>query len=195
MGARDERRARIQASIEEAALQLFVERGFDDVSIEAIAGASGVSRATVFRYYPNKESILFANWPRDLERLAALLDARPEARNSIVEFRDAVREFANSIESEGDSFRQRSSVAMVDERLNAIALGVRERAARTISKWLSDGAKPSLRQEVLSVVAVESLVLGVRHWRAAATPKPLREHVDEAFEAILQLSSEGNAPS
>ena len=45
-------------AIYQSALELFRKRGFDGASMQEIADQAGVSRATVFNYYPNKEQIL-----------------------------------------------------------------------------------------------------------------------------------------
>jgi AcrR family transcriptional regulator len=41
-----------------AAIDLFLARGFDDVTINEIAEAAGVNRRTFFRYFPSKETIV-----------------------------------------------------------------------------------------------------------------------------------------
>ncbi|MDP9171554.1 MAG: TetR/AcrR family transcriptional regulator [Acidobacteriota bacterium] len=42
----------------QAALDLIVERGIDGVSMDAIAGAAGVSKATVYKHWANKDALL-----------------------------------------------------------------------------------------------------------------------------------------
>jgi TetR/AcrR family transcriptional regulator, mexJK operon transcriptional repressor len=44
----------------DAARQLFLERGVDGASTDGIAGAAGVSKETLYRYYPSKEELLVA---------------------------------------------------------------------------------------------------------------------------------------
>ena len=44
-----------------AAIALFVERGYDGTTMEAIADRAGVARASVFNYFPRKQAIL-AEW-------------------------------------------------------------------------------------------------------------------------------------
>jgi AcrR family transcriptional regulator len=41
-----------------AALELFGERGIDATSMDAIAQSSGVSKATIYNHWPNKEALL-----------------------------------------------------------------------------------------------------------------------------------------
>lgn len=48
-------------SIQEHALDLFDERGFDAVTIEEIAGAAEVSASTVYRYFDTKEGLIVSD--------------------------------------------------------------------------------------------------------------------------------------
>ena len=58
--------------LQEAALELFVEQSFHEVSVAAIAGRAGLTERTFFRHYATKEDVLFADGPAILE---AILDA------------------------------------------------------------------------------------------------------------------------
>jgi AcrR family transcriptional regulator len=53
------RQSNRKARIVEAASQLVVKRGLDDLSLTAIAQAAGISKGTLYYYYPTKESIIF----------------------------------------------------------------------------------------------------------------------------------------
>jgi len=61
------------AEIEQAAFRLFAERGFDETTLDAIAEAVGVSRRTLFRYYPSKNDIPWGQFDQTLEHFRALL--------------------------------------------------------------------------------------------------------------------------
>lgn len=58
-----------------AAQQLFLEKGFDETSVEDIATAVGVSRRTFFRYFPTKADVLWVESPSELARLRDSLAA------------------------------------------------------------------------------------------------------------------------
>jgi AcrR family transcriptional regulator len=65
--ARKRRKAR--AMIVSAAFQLFAEHGFDNVTVAAIAERAEVGRTTFFRYFGDKQQVLFADEGAEVERL------------------------------------------------------------------------------------------------------------------------------
>ena len=50
---------KMRTTISDVATGLFIERGFDNVTIVEIAEAAGVSAMTVFNYFPKKEDLFF----------------------------------------------------------------------------------------------------------------------------------------
>lgn len=65
------------AAIEQAAFELFARHGFENTTTEAIAQAAGVSRRTLFRYYPSKNDIPWGQFGRTLDQFRDLLHAMP----------------------------------------------------------------------------------------------------------------------
>jgi AcrR family transcriptional regulator len=72
MGLRESKKLRIRQEIADQAMQLFVARGFDRVTVADVAQAADVSQKTVFNYFPTKEDLFFDEVPA---REAALVDA------------------------------------------------------------------------------------------------------------------------
>jgi mycofactocin system transcriptional regulator len=66
------------AQIEQAAFRLFAERGFDDTTLGAIAAEVGVSRRTLFNYYPSKNDIPWGQFDQTLDHFRTLLEQQPE---------------------------------------------------------------------------------------------------------------------
>ncbi|MEU9559440.1 TetR/AcrR family transcriptional regulator [Streptomyces fumanus] len=90
VGRRERKKAATRQAIADAALRLFLERGYDDVGIREIADAADVSTTTLFKHFPGKEALVFDR-EADLEAglLAAVRD-RPRGRS----IPDALREHA-----------------------------------------------------------------------------------------------------
>src|SRR4051794_33541689 len=59
----------------ETAARFFAERGFPGASMSDLARECGISKALVYHYYTNKESLLFDITERYMARLVALCDA------------------------------------------------------------------------------------------------------------------------
>lgn len=71
-GLRERKKQMTREAIASAAFDLFVEHGFDSVTVAAVARRATVSEATVFNYFPTKEDLVFG---RLEEFEAALVEA------------------------------------------------------------------------------------------------------------------------
>jgi AcrR family transcriptional regulator len=78
--------------VEAVALRLFDERGFDQVTVEEIAAAAGISVRTFYRYFPTKDTVFQVQIDRRSEALRAALDARPVVEAPLQSLRVALRE-------------------------------------------------------------------------------------------------------
>ena len=56
---RSRKRLATRQAISDVATRLFVERGFDHVTVDEIAAAADVGRMTVFNHFPRKEDMFF----------------------------------------------------------------------------------------------------------------------------------------
>ncbi|MGX1758379.1 TetR/AcrR family transcriptional regulator [Streptomyces lydicus] len=58
-GRRERKKARTRKSLADAALELFLDRGYDQVSVKDVADAADVSVTTLFKHFPSKEALVF----------------------------------------------------------------------------------------------------------------------------------------
>jgi AcrR family transcriptional regulator len=90
-GLRARKRREVRQRLSDTATRLFLERGFDAVSVEEVARAADVSRATVFNYFECKEDLLLDRAPELAEHVGrALKAARPAG--ALPALRDALLE-------------------------------------------------------------------------------------------------------
>ncbi|MEU2023708.1 TetR family transcriptional regulator [Streptomyces sp. NPDC016469] len=81
MGRRERKKAATRQAIADAALHLFLERGYDDVGIREIADAADVSTTTLFKHFPVKEALVFDEDADHRARLLAAVRERPEGQS------------------------------------------------------------------------------------------------------------------
>ncbi|MCS0499299.1 TetR/AcrR family transcriptional regulator [Protaetiibacter mangrovi] len=77
MGRRERKKAATRKAISDAATLMFIERGFDEVSIREIAEAADVSPTTVFAHFAQKEAIIFDEDDEQREQLVSAVRDRP----------------------------------------------------------------------------------------------------------------------
>jgi AcrR family transcriptional regulator len=81
MGRRERKKAATRQAIADAAMRLFLERGYDDVGIREIADAADVSTTTLFKHFPVKEALVFDEDADQEARLLAAVRERPEGQS------------------------------------------------------------------------------------------------------------------
>ncbi|WP_309062574.1 TetR family transcriptional regulator [Streptomyces sp.] len=57
-GLRERKKRRMYRTVSDTAIRLFLERGFDAVSVAEVAAAAEISKPTLFRYFPAKEDLV-----------------------------------------------------------------------------------------------------------------------------------------
>ncbi|WP_298571251.1 TetR family transcriptional regulator, partial [Streptomyces luteogriseus] len=57
-GLRERKKQRMYETVSDIAVRLFMEKGFDAVSVAEVAAAAEISKPTLFRYFPAKEDLV-----------------------------------------------------------------------------------------------------------------------------------------
>jgi AcrR family transcriptional regulator len=84
---RERKKAETRQRIADLATPMFIERGFDNVTINEIADAAGVSKVTVFNYFPRKEDIFFDRFPQVRDLLTQAIEGRGTAETPVAALR------------------------------------------------------------------------------------------------------------
>jgi TetR/AcrR family transcriptional regulator, regulator of mycofactocin system len=90
---RPPRRATSVADLSHVGLRLFIERGFDETTVDDIAAAAGIGRRTFFRYFASKNDLPWGDFEALVERMRACLKETPDDVPTIAALRRAVIEF------------------------------------------------------------------------------------------------------
>jgi AcrR family transcriptional regulator len=136
------------AEVEAVALELFADRGFDNVTVEEVAAAAQISVRTFYRYFPTKEHVLQVQIDRRNAAIIDALAARPESETALESLRAALGE----VVAAEDAVRLRRWVGIVASTpgvTNSVIGGVVQKGHRTFAEHLgarlgqpSDGLVP-----------------------------------------------------
>jgi len=75
-GLRERKKARTRSGISAAAIALFLERGYDQVSVAEVAEAAEVSKRTLFAYFPTKDDLVLHRFADHEDEPARVVRAR-----------------------------------------------------------------------------------------------------------------------
>jgi AcrR family transcriptional regulator len=77
IGIRERTRRAVMAELTVIAQDLFLERGYEGTTVDAIASAAGMSKRTFFRYFGSKEDVVIGKYELFGDRMADALRDRP----------------------------------------------------------------------------------------------------------------------
>jgi AcrR family transcriptional regulator len=97
---RTRKRLRTRLAIQDAAFELFAERGYRETTIKAIADRADVAPRTVTVHFATKEELLFDAEPFRPESLAAALDARGPKQSALDALRNWMASTMHELESQ-----------------------------------------------------------------------------------------------
>jgi AcrR family transcriptional regulator len=124
-GVRENKKRRTRQLIEESAVALFAERGYDDVTMAEVARRADVSSATVFNHFATKDALIFSGLERFECELLDVIRARPVTESLPQAFRSFVLAMNGSLTSSApDAMRRLRTIAEIIE--SSVALRGRE---------------------------------------------------------------------
>lgn len=138
---RSRKRLATRLEISNAATRLFIERGFDKVTVDDIAEAADVGRMTVFNHFPRKEDMFFDRDEEGREMLRAALRQRDPAMAPL----EALRMLAHRLVAEQRpavefSARSQGFVEAIEgsESLKARARQIRDELTAVVALALAE---------------------------------------------------------
>lgn len=168
-----------------AAFQLFLERGYEETTVDDIVALAGVGRRSFFRYFPSKEDVVFPDHERCLADMTAFLSEEAGADDPVQRVCDAAR-LVLRMYAENPTFSvQRYRLTRKVPGLRAYELSVVWRYERALAEYLrghSTGPRAdTLRADVVAAAVVAAHNNALRSWLRSDGKGNAAEAVDHAL--------------
>ena len=177
-----------RAMLEEAAGELFLERGYAATSVADITQRAGVSRSTFFNYFPAKSDLLWAGFDERATTLRATLaeDARDPVGSAADVVAAALRTLAADLPAEhvALAFTQADTMGLGED----LRLAAARRAAdlgTAIGDYATGRGVEPLHARVAGAAWAGALVAAVEAWaHAGAERTRLPDLLDRALAPV-----------
>jgi AcrR family transcriptional regulator len=185
-GRRERKKLQTRRALQEAALRLVVERGFDHVTVEDIADAADVSKRTFFNYFTSKEAAVIGADPEAPAAIRASLAKRPQDEPPLKTLQAVLGEMAAEYTGTRSDWMSRRDLIRSDPRLLTASMAQWSELERTLVQTISArvGLDPErdLYPGLLVSAAVGAMRVAAMRWRAGEGA--LSDLIAQAFEML-----------
>jgi AcrR family transcriptional regulator len=104
-GLRDRKKEMTRRAVQKVAMNLFARQGYAATSVEQIAGAADISPATFYRYYQDKEDVVFSlDYSSFIEKVVS---ARPDSESLAATIQALLKQLGEWFEADRDLYLTR----------------------------------------------------------------------------------------
>lgn len=171
--------------LEEAALELYAERGYDRTTVAQIAERAGLTERTFYRHFADKREVLFAGGPVLEEALVASVRAAPAGAAPYDVVAGALATAASFLDDERRAIApRRQAVIEAHPELRERELGkMASWAAALAGALVEQGAEPRVAG-LVAQTGVAVFRVAFETWVADPEGQDLTEVLREMFEEL-----------
>ena len=175
--------------LERAALDLFLERGFDQTTVPQITARAGLTTRTFFRHFADKREVLFAGEDEVPALVAELIAQAPASMGPMEVIRWGFRTIAATLfQDRVDYLRRRRAVIDGNEGLRERELGKLANLSASIARGFQARGVDDLHAVLAAETAVTVFKVAVRRW-IDQTDGDLLAIIAETIDALTDVTS------
>lgn len=190
-GLRERKKTRTRLDIIRAATGLFVTKGFDQTTMDDIAEAAEVSRSTLFRYFGNKEAMVFPHQDDRLGVFVKILSDPQAGESPFATVRRGLLRLAEVFYAAREELAVQQQIVSSSPYLTARELALYDEWERVIRAAVVDPCKGSADQAGRAKVASSAIFATVRTAMTEWLQEGCRENLVEKARRVLELMEEG----
>jgi AcrR family transcriptional regulator len=169
--------------LEQAALELYIERGFDQTTVAEIAKRAGLTERTFFRHFADKREVLFGGQSALQDLVASTVAGAPDSAAPIDAVATALEAAGVLLQERRESARQRQAVIAANAELQERELiklaSLASVMAGTLRRRGVTDPAASLTAEAGIAVFKIAFQLWINETSRRELPQLIRESLDE----------------
>ena len=173
-----------------AAMELYLERGFENTTVAEIAERAGLTERTFFRHFADKREVLFSG-SADLQQLLAQgVAGAPEAAPPIDAVRAALEAVGAVIQQRGDWSKQRQQVISANPELRERELIKLASLATAVAETLR--RQRGVKEPIASLTAeagIAAFKVAFEGWVQQPTKRDLPRMIGESIEQLKAVTT------
>lgn len=178
--------------LQEAALALFAERGFDQITAAEIAARAGLTERTFFRHFADKREVLFGGANVLEERILAGVIGAPPAAGPLEAVSRGLDSAAEMLgESRRDLARQRHAVITANPELRERELAKLAHCAAGITRALCDRGVNEQQANLAAETGMTVLRVALKQWASGTDKRELAAVMRDCVAELRSLATAG----
>ncbi|GII23446.1 TetR/AcrR family transcriptional regulator [Planosporangium mesophilum] len=183
-GLRERKKAATRRALHEAALRLAVERGLDNVTVEAIADSVDLSRRTFSNYFAGKEDAVLYGFEQGLGTLLELVRVRPAEEPTWTALRNAFHDLGPQYGERGPEWLTEIRLIRQHPSLLARQLAAIAHFERDLAQTIAERQADPMRARVMAATFLTGIRLGTQLWLDEPRTRPLTDVVDDVLDEM-----------
>jgi AcrR family transcriptional regulator len=180
--------------LQEAALALYTEHGYDQTTTAQIAARAGLSERTFFRHFADKREVLFGGSGHLGERIVAAVAGAPAGSSPLDAVAAGLDAAARMLgEFRRDLTRQRQAVIDATPELRERELAKLDDYAAAVRAALSERGVDQLQATLAAEAGMSILRVAMQQWAADGEARDLATIVRDCVTQLRSLLTTGRA--
>jgi AcrR family transcriptional regulator len=175
--------------LEQAALELFGERGFDQTTAAEIAKRAGVTERTFFRHYADKREVLFGGAHMLQDILATAVTEAPPGASPIDATAEAIAAFGTFMQERREFARQRQTVIDANPELRERELAKLSSLASALTDALRGRGVTDTAARLAAQAGIAVLHVAFETWIKNPHENDLSQVIRESFAELRAVTA------
>ncbi len=181
--------------LEQAAMELYTERGFEQTTVAEIAERAGLTKRTFFRHYADKRDVLFAGAASLQERVVGAVAAAPDSRTPIAAVAEGLRAAAGLLQERQDGARYRQAIINANPELQEREIVKLATLAAAIAGALRGRGVEAKPASLAAEAGVAAFKVAFECWINADGPQDLSALVVESLTELRAVTAGESSPA